>query len=169
MLNIKKFRIKKFKKVSSILKLEKISLKFGKKTILDNLNLELNHGQILGLLGPNGVGKSTIFNLITGLISPDYGTITINNEIVNKLPIYKRALKFKIGFVPQYGGYFHDLTIDENLKAIAEITINNENIRNEKVNSLISQFELDNVRFSKANLLSGGQKKKISYSNCTYF
>ena len=159
MLNIKKFRIKKFKKVSSILKLEKISLKFGKKTILDNLNLELNHGQILGLLGPNGVGKSTIFNLITGLISPDYGTITINNEIVNKLPIYKRALKFKIGFVPQYGGYFHDLTIDENLKAIAEITINNENIRNEKVNSLISQFELDNVRFSKANLLSGGQKK----------
>ena len=169
MLNIKKFRIKKFKKVSGILKLEKISLKFGKKTILDNLNLELNHGQILGLLGPNGVGKSTIFNLITGLISPDYGTITINNEIVNKLPIYKRALKFKIGFVPQYGGYFHDLTIDENLKAIAEITINNENIRNEKVNSLISQFELDNVRFSKANLLSGGQKKKISYSNCAYF
>ena len=159
MLNIKKFRIKKFKKESSILKLEKISLKFGKKTILDNLNLELNHGQILGLLGPNGVGKSTIFNLITGLISPDYGTITINNEIVNKLPIYKRALKFKIGFVPQYGGYFHDLTIDENLKAIAEITIDNENIRNEKVNSLISQFELDNVRFSKANLLSGGQKK----------
>ena len=156
MLNIKKFRIKKFKKESSILKLEEISLKFGKKTILDNLNLELNHGQILGLLGPNGVGKSTIFNLITGLISPDYGTITINNEIVNKLPIYKRALKFKIGFVPQYGGYFHDLTIDENLKAIAEITINNENIRNEKVNSLISQFELDNVRFSKANLLSGG-------------
>ena len=128
MLNIKKFRIKKFKKVSGILKLEKISLKFGKKTILDNLNLELNHGQILGLLGPNGVGKSTIFNLITGLISPDYGTITINNEIVNKLPIYKRALKFKIGFVPQYGGYFHDLTIDENLKAIAEITITNENI-----------------------------------------
>jgi len=161
MLNIKKFRIKKFKKVSSILKLEKISLKFGKKTILDNLNLELNHGQILGLLGPNGVGKSTIFNLITGLISPDYGTIAINSEIVNKFPIYKRALKFKIGFVPQYGGYFHDLTIDENLKAIAEITINNENIRNEKVNSLISQFELDNVRFSKANLLSGGQKKKL--------
>ena len=159
MLNIKKFRIKSFKKKSYILRLEKISLKFGKKTILDNLNLDLNHGQILGLLGPNGVGKSTIFNLITGLISPDYGTIAINSEIVNKFPIYKRALKFKIGFVPQYGGYFHDLTIDENLKAIAEITINNENIRNEKVNTLISQFELDNVRFSKANLLSGGQKK----------
>ena len=69
MSNIKKFRIKSFKKELSILKLEKISLKFGRKMILDDLNLKLNSGQILGLLGPNGVGKSTIFNLITGLIS----------------------------------------------------------------------------------------------------
>jgi lipopolysaccharide export system ATP-binding protein len=78
MSNIKKFRIKSFKKKKSILNLEKISFKFGKKTILDNLNLQLNNGQILGLLGPNGVGKSTIFNLITGLISPDYGSIFID-------------------------------------------------------------------------------------------
>ena len=112
-------------------------------------------------MGPNGVGKSTIFNLITGLISPDYGTIAINSEIVNKFPIYKRTLKFKIGFVPQYGGYFHDLTTDENLKAIAEITIDNLSFRNEKINSLISKFELDAVRDIKANLLSGGQKKKL--------
>ena len=146
---------------SSNLKLEKISLKFGKKIILDDLNLKLNHGQILGLLGPNGVGKSTIFNLITGLISPDYGSIIINSEIVNKFPIYQRALEFKIGFVPQHGGYFHDLTVNENLKAIAEITITNSSFRNEKIDSLISKFELDPVRNIKANLLSGGQKKKL--------
>ena len=78
--NIKKFRIKSFKKNNIILKLKKISLKFGRKTILDSLNLKLNDGQILGLLGPNGVGKSTIFNLITGLVSPDYGSIIINSE-----------------------------------------------------------------------------------------
>ena len=161
MSNIKKFRIKSFKKELSILKLEKISLKFGKKIILDDLNLKLNHGQILGLLGPNGVGKSTIFNLITGLISPDYGSIIINSEIVNKFPIYQRALEFKIGFVPQHGGYFHDLTVNENLKAIAEITITNSSFRNEKIDSLISKFELDPVRNIKANLLSGGQKKKL--------
>jgi len=161
MSNIKKFRIKYFKKDLSILKLEKISLKFGKKIILDDLNLKLNHGQILGLLGPNGVGKSTIFNLITGLISPDYGSIIINSEIVNKFPIYQRALEFKIGFVPQHGGYFHDLTVNENLKAIAEITITNSSFRNEKIDSLISKFELDPVRNIKANLLSGGQKKKL--------
>ena len=111
MTNIKKFRIKSFKDNKAILKLDKISLKFGRKIILDNLNLQLNNGQILGLLGPNGVGKSTIFNLITGLISPDFGSILINSEKVNNFPIYQRTLKFQIGFVPQHGGYFHDLVM----------------------------------------------------------
>ena len=159
MSNIKKFRIKFFKEKKSILKLDKISLKFGRKIILENLNLALNKGQILGLLGPNGVGKSTIFNLITGLISPDYGNISINSEVVNQYPIFQRTLKFKIGFVPQHGGYFHDLTVYENLKAIAEITIQNQSFRDEKINSLISKFELDSIRDIKADFLSGGQKK----------
>ena len=159
--NIKKFRIKSFKKEVPILKLEKISVKFGKKTILDSLNINLNKGQILGLLGPNGVGKSTIFNLITGLITPNYGSIIINSEKVNNFPIYERTLKFKIGFVPQHGGFFHDLTVYENLNAIAEITIGDISSRNEKINSLISKFELDSIRDIKANLLSGGQKKKL--------
>ncbi len=161
MSNIKKFRIKFFKEQRSILKLNKISLKFGRKTILDNLNLQLNNGQILGLLGPNGVGKSTIFNLITGLISPDYGSIIINSETVNSYPIYKRTLKFKIGFVPQHGGFFHDLTVYQNLKAIAEITIQNKSFQDEKINLLISKFELDSIRDIKADFLSGGQKKKL--------
>jgi lipopolysaccharide export system ATP-binding protein len=164
MSNIKKFRIKSFKNNNNILKLEKLSLKFGKKVILDNLNFELNQGQILGLLGPNGVGKSTIFNLIMGLIKPDFGSIIINSEKVNKFPIYIRAKKFKIGFVPQNGGYFHNLTVYENLKAISEITFNNKNYQEEKINSLLSKFELDNVRNIKAYLLSGGQKKKLVIS-----
>ncbi len=161
MSNIKKFRITSYKNKDEILILEKLSLKFGKKVILDNLSLRLNSGQILGLLGPNGVGKSTIFNLIVGLIKPDYGSIIINSQKVNDFPIFKRALKFKIGFVPQSGGFFHDLTVYENLKAISEINLKNKSFREEKINSLISQFELDNVRNIKANLLSGGQKKKL--------
>jgi len=160
MSNIKKFRIKTFKN-KSILKLEKISLKYGRNSILEGLTLSLNQGQILGLLGPNGVGKTTIFNLITGLMTPDFGSIVINSEIVNKYPIFERTLKFKIGFVPQHGGFFHDLTVYENLKAIAEITIKNVSYRNEKINSLISKFELDPIRDIKAELLSGGQKKKL--------
>jgi len=162
--NIKKFRIKSFKKKNPILELKKISLKFERKIILDNLNLQLNNGQVLGLLGANGVGKSTIFNLITGLLMPDYGSIIINSNEVNKYPIYERALKFKIGYVPQYGGYFHDLTVYENLQAIAEITIKDINFRKEKINSLISKFEFDPIRDIKSEFLSGGQKKKLVIS-----
>ena len=125
------------------------------------MSLSLNQGQILGLLGPNGVGKTTIFNLITGLISPDFGSIIINSKVVNEYPIYQRTLKFKIGFVPQHGGYFHDLTVYENLKAIAEVTLENVSFRNEKIDSLISKFELDPIRDIKAKFLSGGQKKKL--------
>ena len=159
--NIKKFRIKSFKKNNSVLELKNISLKFGKKSILDNLNLSLNNGQILGLLGPNGVGKSTIFNLITGLLSPDYGSIMINARKVNDYPIYQRTIKFNIGMVPQYGGFFQDMTVDENLNAIAEIKTNDKSIRNEKVNSLISKFELESIRDINAKLLSGGERKKL--------
>ena len=161
MSNIKKFRIKSFRDKSIILKLEKLSFKFGRKIILDNLNLKLGNGQILGLLGPNGAGKSTIFNLIIGLLSPNYGSVIINSEKINQYPINQRTLKFKIGFVPQIGGYFHDLTVYENLKAIAEITIKNLSYREEKINSLISKFELDPIRDVKADFLSGGQKKKL--------
>jgi len=158
---IKKFRIKSFKHNKPMIKLDKISLSFGKRKILDNINFSVNEGQILGLLGPNGVGKSTIFNLITGLIKPDYGIITIESTKVNDYPIYLRTKKFKIGYVPQYGGYFHDLTLMENLIAIGEILVPDIKIRNEKINSLIANFELDSLRDIRASYLSGGQKKKL--------
>ena len=157
---IKKFRIKSFKKQKPIVSLKKISLSFGKRQILDNINFEVNQGQILGLLGPNGVGKSTIFNLITGLIKPAYGSILFNGINVTNYPIYERTTKFKIGFCPQYGGFFSDLTLHENLKCVGEVLIKDDRIRNEKINKLISKFELDSVRDIKAKLLSGGQRKK---------
>ena len=160
---IKKFRIKSFKK-KPIIKLDKLSLSFGKMKVLDNVSFVLNEGQILGLLGPNGVGKSTIFNLITGVIKPDYGSIIIDSKIVNDYPVYLRTTKFKIGYVPQYGGYFHDLTLLENLNAIGEILVPNKKTRDEKINSLIAKFELDAVRDIKASYLSGGQRKKLTVS-----
>ena len=160
---IKKFRIKSFKK-KPIVELNKISLSFGSRKILEDISFSFNEGQILGLLGPNGVGKSTIFNMITGLIAPDYGSIKINSKIVNDFPIYQRTTKFKIGYVPQYGGYFHDLTLLENLNAIGEIVVPNKKNRYEKINSLISKFELDAVRNIKATHLSGGQRKKLTVS-----
>ena len=158
---IKKFRIKSFKENKPLIKLEKISLSFGKRQILDNINFNVNSGEILGMLGPNGVGKSTLFNLIIGLIKPDFGSIIINGENVLNYPIAERTKKFKIGYVPQYGGYFHDLTLLDNLKAVSEVLIKNINDRNTKINYLISRFELDSVLNIQAKFLSGGQKKKL--------
>ena len=158
---IKKFRIKSFKNKNSIIEFKNVSLSYGKRLILDNINFNINEGQIFGMLGPNGVGKSTIFNLITGLISLDSGQIRINGEDVTNYPIYLRTKKFKVGYVPQYGGFFNDLTLYDNLKAISEIVIENKNLRLEKINYLLSKFELENVKEIKGKYLSGGQKKKL--------
>ena len=158
---IKKFRIKSFKKVKPVLKIEKVSLAFKKRSILENINFSLNQSEILGLLGPNGVGKSTIFNLIIGLFKPDYGKISINGENVLDYPIAERASKFKIGYVPQYGGYFHELTLLENLNAIGEIQIQNKKDRQHKIEQLIAKFEFDPITNIQAKFLSGGQKKKL--------
>tara|TARA_B100000963_G_scaffold360260_1_gene390486 strand:+ start:4536 stop:5312 length:777 start_codon:yes stop_codon:yes gene_type:complete len=158
---IKKFRIKSFKHKKPIIKLDKISLSFEKRQILQDISFEINKGEIFGMLGPNGVGKSTIFNLITGLISPDKGSILINDEKVNNFPIFLRTSKFKIGYVPQYGGYFYDLSLYNNLLAVGEILIKNSRERQEKINYLTSKFELESIRDIKAKFLSGGQKKKL--------
>ena len=158
---IKKFRIKSFKNQKPLVSLKKISLSFGKRQILDDISFNINKGEILGMLGPNGVGKSTIFNLITGLLKPDYGTIQFDNINATNYPIYLRTTKFKIGYVPQHGGYFHDLTLLENLNAIAEILVKDDKQRKSRINELISKFELDSIRDIKAKFLSGGQKKKL--------
>ena len=158
---IKKFRIKSFKKINSIIEFENISLAYGNRLILDNISFKINEGQIFGMLGPNGVGKSTIFNLITGLINPNNGKIKITGEDVTQYPVYLRTKKFKVGYVPQHGGYFNDLTLHDNLKAISEIVSDNKNLMKERINFLTSRFELENIKDIKAKFLSGGQKKKL--------
>ena len=156
---IKQFRIKSHKIPNSIISFENINLSYGSRLILDNINFKINEGEIFGMLGPNGVGKSTIFNLITGLILPNSGKIKLGITEVLDYPIYLRTKKFQIGYVPQYGGYFNDLTLFQNLKAIAEIVINDKSKEDYKINFLISKFELENLKDVKAKFLSGGQKK----------
>ena len=158
---IKKFRITSFKKNKPIISLENISLSYGKRKILDNLSFKINEGEILGMLGPNGAGKSTIFNLITGLIKPNHGKIKINNIDATEYPVYERAKKFGIGYCPQVGGFFHDLTLIDNLRAIAEIVIKDKNNINYKINQLLAKFELDGIKNIKGKFLSGGERKKL--------
>ena len=158
---IKKFKIKSYKEIQSIIELKNISVFYNKRQIIENLNLSINKQEILGMLGPNGVGKSTIFNLITGLKDPDYGEIFINGINATKLPINERFTKFKLGLVPQYGGLIHDLSLIDNLKLVSEIHIKEKELRDHKINKIITQFEFESLLKIKAKNLSGGQKKKL--------
>ena len=158
---IKKFRIKSFKNDETIVEIKNSSVFYNKRQILDNLNLSVKKQEILGMLGPNGVGKSTIFNLITGLKNPNFGKIIIDGVNVTNLPINERFTKFKLGLVPQYGGVIHDLTLMDNLKLVSEIHIKEKELRNLKINKLITQFEFEALLNIKAKHLSGGQKKKL--------
>ena len=159
---IKKFRIKNYNVKESIVELKNISVFYNKRQILDSLNLKINKQEILGMLGPNGVGKSTIFNLITGLKDPNYGEIFIDGTKSTKLPINERFTKFKLGLVPQFGGYISDLSLIDNLKLVSEIHFKDKDQREQKINKLIGQFEFDPLLNIKAKHLSGGQKRKCS-------
>ena len=158
---IKKFKIKSYEKVQSIIELKNISVFYNKRQIIENLSLNIFKQEILGMLGPNGVGKSTIFNLITGLKDPNYGEIIINGVNATKLPINERFTKFKLGLVPQYGGLIHDLSLIDNLKLVSEIHIKEKELRDHKINKIITQFEFESLLMIKAKNLSGGQKKKL--------
>ena len=158
---IKKFRIKSFKQKNFIIDFNNVSLSYGNRLILDNISFKISENTIFGMLGPNGVGKSTIFNLMTGLIAPNQGNIKINNIDATNYPVYLRTRKFKLSYCPQYGGYFSDLTLIDNLKAISEIVIEDKKIRTERINYLLSRFELENLKDIKAKFLSGGQRRKL--------
>jgi len=159
--NIMRFAIEKNKKNDEILNISKISKSLGGKPILKNISFSLNSGQILGLLGPNGAGKSTLFNLIVGKIYPDRGEIKLNNEIINDLPIHKRALK-GISLLEQHKGLFGNMTAYENLYAILELYIEDKNKIESKIFQLLSYFGLQYLADVKANNMSGGEYKKIS-------
>ena len=158
---IKKFRITTFKKQINKILLKNISLSYNKRQVLEDISLSFREGEICGLLGPNGVGKSTLFNIIVGLIKPDYGNVSINGKNVTNIPIYERALNFKLSIVPQSGGVFSELTCVNNLIAVGQVTNKEKNLINFKVEKMVSKFSLDAVKDLKAKYLSGGQRKKL--------
>lgn len=159
---IKKFRIKSFKEESPIIELKNLTISYGNRQIVEQLNLNIQRSEISGLLGANGAGKSTIYHCIIGLIKPTFGKIIINGTDVTNVPTHQRCSKFGISWVPQYGGSWSDLTVYENLMAIAELHIKNKEERITKVNNLIRKFELNNVIKLKSKYLSGGQERKLT-------
>ena len=122
MSSVKKFRILKFKS-KPILTVKGISKSINKRIILRKIDFEINKGEIFGLLGPNGAGKSVTFNVLLGIMKADQGDVFVEGTKINNFAIHERAKKFRIGYIPQNDSVFKGLSCEDNLKAIAEITI----------------------------------------------
>ena len=159
---IKKFRIKSFKEERPVIELKDLTISYGNRQIVEQLNLSIQKSEICGLLGPNGAGKSSIYHSIIGLVKPTFGKIQIDGEDVTNIPTHIRCSKFGISWVPQYGGSWSDLSVHDNLMAIAELHIKNKEERISKINKLIRKFELQNVIRLKSKYLSGGQVRKLT-------
>ncbi|MCG6189143.1 MULTISPECIES: LPS export ABC transporter ATP-binding protein [Maribellus] len=142
-----------------ILRAENIVKKYRKRTVVKGVSFEVNQGEIVGLLGPNGAGKTTSFYMIVGLIQPFSGKIFIDNEDITKLPVYKRAKK-GIGYLAQEASVFRKLSIEDNLKAVLEMTNYTKEYQKEKLETLISEFGLQHIRKSKGVQLSGGERRR---------
>ena len=149
------------KNTSKLLQVKKVSKSLGKRPVLKNISLSLEPGKIVGLLGPNGSGKTTLFNLIIGKIFPDEGDILFNGEPIHNMPIHLRSLK-GISLLEQHKGLFGNMTAEDNLYAILELHIKDKEKIYERIDSLLAYFDLAYLRKTKANLLSGGEYKKIS-------
>jgi len=142
-----------------ILRAENIVKKYRKRTVVKGVSFEVNQGEIVGLLGPNGAGKTTSFYMIVGLIQPFSGKIFIDNEDITNQPVYKRAKK-GIGYLAQEASVFRNLSIEDNLRAVLEMTKYTKQYQKEKLETLIEEFGLQHIRKSKGIQLSGGERRR---------
>ena len=164
MSTIKKFRIIKFKS-KPILAAKSISKSFGERVILRKIDINLNKGEMLGLLGSNGAGKSTFMNIVLGLLKSDFGDIFLGNSKLTALAIHERS-KLGIGYLPQQTSIFRGLTVYENLLGIAQIVKKNTAEQKEVVEKLMAEFSITHLRDVKATALSGGERRRTEIARC---
>jgi len=162
--NVKKFRIIKFKS-KPILAAKSISKSFEKRMILRKIDIHLNQGEMLGLLGSNGAGKSTFMNIVLGLIKCDFGDIFLGNKKLTNLPIHERS-KLGISYLPQNSAIFRGLTVYENLLGIAQIIKKRKNEQREIVEKLMAEFSITHLRDVRATALSGGERRRTEIARC---
>ena len=164
MSNLKKFRIIKFKS-KPILSAKSISKSFDGRVILRKMDIHLNRGEMLGLLGSNGVGKSTFMNIVLGLIKCDYGDIFLGSTKLTHLPIHERS-KLGISYLPQQTAIFRGLTVYENLLGIAQIVKKDTTKQKDIVENLMAEFSITHLRDVKATALSGGERRRTEIARC---
>ncbi len=142
-----------------LLRAQEIVKKYRKRTVVDGVSFHVEQGEIVGLLGPNGAGKTTSFYMIVGLIQPLSGSIFIDNEEITNLPVYKRAQK-GIGYLAQEASVFRKMSIEDNLRAVLEMTSFSPSYQQEKLEQLLSEFGLQHIRKSMGYQLSGGERRR---------
>ena len=141
------------------LRAEKIIKTYKERTVVKGVSLEVNQGEIVGLLGPNGAGKTTSFYMIVGLVKPSEGSVFLDDEDITKQPMYVRAQK-GIGYLAQEASVFRKLSVEDNIKAVLELTQLTKKEQNDKLDELLNEFSLSHIRKTRGDLLSGGERRR---------
>ena len=150
---------------SMVLRTEGLVKTYGKRTVANGVSINVRQGEIVGLLGPNGAGKTTSFYMTTGLVVPDAGHVYINDTDITTYPVYKRA-RAGIGYLPQEASVFRNMSVEDNLLAVLQMTGKSRKYQLEKLESLISEFRLEKVRKNKGDQLSGGERRRTEIARC---
>lgn len=147
------------------LRAENIVKKYRNRTVVKGVTIELEQGEIVGLLGPNGAGKTTSFYMIVGLIKADGGNIFLDDTEITTFPVYKRA-KLGIGYLAQEASVFRQMSVEDNIKSILEMTSFSKEFQREKLESLLTEFGLQHIRKSLGIQLSGGERRRTEIARC---
>lgn len=139
--------------------------RYKSRTVVDHVSIEVNQGEIVGLLGPNGAGKTTSFYMVVGVVKPNDGRIFLDELDITKEPMYRRA-QLGIGYLPQEASVFRKLSVEDNLKAILEMTKLSKQEQQMKVESLLDEFNLHHVRKNLGDQLSGGERRRTEIARC---
>ncbi len=144
---------------TTTLRSEELVKVYKKRTVVNKASVAVSKGEIVGLLGPNGAGKTTTFYMITGMIKPDSGKVFLDNQNITKVPMYKRA-RMGVGYLPQEASIFRRLSVEDNLKAILEMTKLSQQQRKEKTEQLLEELSIAHIRKSLGFQLSGGERRR---------
>ena len=150
---------------SAGLRVERIRKSFRKRTVIRDVTLKLDRGEVVALLGPNGSGKTTSFYAIAGLVFPEAGTVTIDGQNATTLPMYRRA-RMGIGYLPQEMSIFRGLSVEDNISAVLDITLSDRHKRRERLEELLSDFSIEHLRRAPALALSGGERRRVEIARC---
>ena len=148
-----------------ILRTDNLVKRYKTRTVVNHVSIEVKQGEIVGLLGPNGAGKTTTFYMTVGLVIPNEGRIFLDNKDITKYPVYKRAQN-GIGYLAQEASIFRKLSVEDNIRAVLEMTKEPKSYQKDKLESLISEFSLQKVRKNAGDRLSGGERRRAEIARC---